>query len=165
MAQSEAVVIWDTFQKVRDLTKWYFSLLKGADARQQLEINGEKLNSALWLASHLAWAENFLAIQGTGGEGVDIPWLDHYKIASDGTIHSEQHDMRAALDALKAVHEKATAHVSGLTDEKLEAPNMMGFGFGGISTSRILIQHLIRHEAMHTGHLSWLCKMNKIKRV
>ncbi len=165
MAKNEAVVLWDTFQKVRDLTKWYFSLLKGVDSRVKYEANGATLNSPLWLASHLAWSENFLMIKGTGGEGAAIDWLDHYKIASDGTIHSDTHDIKTALDALKLVHEKAAAHVQSLADEKLDEQNPFGFAFGGVSTNRILIQHAIRHEAMHTGHLSWLCKLNKIQSI
>ena len=165
MAQNESIILWDTFQKVRDLTKWYFSLLKEVDGRQEWEVNGEKLNSPLWMASHLVWAENFLTIVGTGGEGLDLAWLDHYRLGGDGSIHDEKHDMRTALEALKQVHEKAAMHVASLSDEKLDAPNALGFGFGGLKTNRILIQHAVRHEAMHTGHLSWLCKINKVKTV
>jgi uncharacterized damage-inducible protein DinB len=165
MAKNESAVLWDTFQKTRDLTKWYFSLLKEADPLKRWEVNGAQLNSILWLASHLAWAENFIAFKGTCGKGVDIAWLDHYKLGADGSLHNEAHTMRAALDAIKTVHEQTGAHVLTLTDEQLEAGNAYGMGFGGLSNNRILLQHLIRHEAMHTGHLSWLAKFNKVESV
>jgi hypothetical protein len=47
----------------------------------------------------------------------------------------------------------------------MEAENVLGFGFGGIKTNRMMVIHAIRHEAMHTGHLSWLCKINKVESV
>ena len=165
MANNEAKILADTYQKVRDLTKWYFSLLKPVDPYQHWEVNGVRLNNMIWLASHITWAENSLILKGTGGKGEDIHWLEHYNISSDGSLHDKAHDMKTILAALKTVHEKAMEHVLTISDEKMDEPNVFGFGFGGITTNRILIQHAIRHEAMHTGHLSWLCKINKIQSV
>lgn len=165
MSYTEANVLADTLQKTRDLTRWYLSLLKNADPYHQPEVNGVKLNSVAWLAAHILWAEDFLVLRGTGGEGTDIAWLDHYKISTDGTLHVAQPDMKELLDSLKLVHEKATAHLLTLSDEKLNEPNAFGFSFSGVSTNKVLVQHCIRHEAMHTGHLSWMCKLNSVKAV
>jgi hypothetical protein len=165
MANSEAKVLADTFQKVRDLTRWYFSMMKEVDPYKHWEVNGTRLNNLIWLGSHITWAENSLILQGTGGKGVDIHWLEHYNISSNGSLHDAKHDMRTILDALKHVHELAMEHLLTITDEKMDAENVFGFGFGGLKTNRILIQHAIRHEAMHTGHLSWLCRINKIETV
>ena len=165
MANNEAKILADTFQKVRDLTKWYFSLLKPVDPYRHWEVNGTRLNNMIWLASHITWAENSLLLKGTGGQGIDIHWLEHYNISSSGSLHDAAHDMKAILEALKTVHEKAMEHLLTISNEKMDEQNVFGFGFGGVSTNRILIQHAIRHEAMHTGHLSWLCKINKIESV
>jgi len=165
MPNTEAKILADTFQKVRDLTRWYFSLLKEADPNHTWEINGTRLNSILWVASHVAWAENNLILEGTGGKGVEIDWLPHYNIRSTGAIHDAKHDMKAALNGLKLVHEKAMEHLLSLSDEAMEMENIAGIAFGKDKTNRILIQHAIRHEAMHTGHLSWLCKINGIKTI
>jgi hypothetical protein len=165
VSYTEAKLLADTFQKVRDLTRWYLSSLKGADPYVRHELDGVKLNSLAWLAGHIVWAENFLVFKGTGGEGVDIPWIDHYKISSDGTLHEKEPNMKEIIDCMKLVHEKATAHLLTVTDEQMDAANPFGFGFGGITTQRIMVQHAIRHEAMHTGHLSWLCTINKLKMV
>ncbi len=165
MPNKEALILADMFQKTRDLTRWYLSLLKECDAYKQWEINGSRLNSAIWLASHITWAENFLLIKGTGGEPVELDWLDHYNIKSSGDLHHPDHNMKTVMDSMKLVHEKAMAHVLTLTDEKMEAENPVGFGFGGIKTNRILVMHATRHEAMHTGHLSWLCKINKVESI
>lgn len=162
---TEAKLLLDTYQKVRDLTKWYLSLLKEADPYKEWEVNGAKLNSIAWLAAHITWAENFLVLAGTGGQPVDAPWLNHYRLGADGSLHEGRPDMKMILDTLKEVHAKASEHLLTLTNEKLAEPNAMGISFGGDSTNRISIQHTIRHEAMHTGHLSWLCKINGVKSV
>ncbi|HWB63769.1 MAG TPA: DinB family protein [Chitinophagales bacterium] len=165
MANTEATILADTFQKARDLNKWYLSLLKPVDPYLHWEVNGVRLNNVIWLASHLTWAENFLIIKATGGEAVNIEWLEHYNISSNGTLHDKQHDMRTVLDALKLVHEKAMAHLLTIDDTTIAADNPLGIGFGGIKTNRMMIQHAIRHESTHTGHLGWLCKINKIDTV
>jgi len=165
MSNKEAVILADTFQKSRDLTRWYLSLLKDADPYKHWEVNGTQLNSVIWLASHLAWAENMLVLKGTGGQPVAIEWMEHYHLGSKGDLHHPEHDMKTVMHALKEVHEKSMEHLLTVTDEKMDAENILGFGFGGIKTNRILVQHAIRHEATHVGHLSWLCKINKIQTV
>ena len=165
MLNKEALILSDTYQKTRDLTRWYLSLLKEVDAYKQWEVNGTRLNSVIWLASHITWAENFLILKGTGGQPVELDWLDNYNIKSSGVMHDAGHNMKTVMAALKEVHEKTMAHVLTLSDEKMEEENVLGFGFGGIKTNRMLVTHAIRHEAMHTGHLSWLCRINKIPTV
>ncbi|HLP49555.1 MAG TPA: DinB family protein [Chitinophagales bacterium] len=162
---NEAILLADTFQKVRDLTRWYFSLLKNADPYMQWETNGQKLNSAAWLAAHLVWAEDFLIVKATGGKGFDLPWLDNYKLGSAGNLHEDKPDMKYLLDLLKQGHENAHAHLLSLTDEKMGEENAFGFGFGGVKTNRMMVQHCIRHEGMHAGHLSWLCKIKGVASV
>jgi uncharacterized damage-inducible protein DinB len=164
-AYSEALSLADTFQKVRDLTKWYFSLLKDADPYHQWEVNGNKLNNIAWLAGHILWAEDFLIVKATGGKPAEIPWLDHYKIGSEGILHEEKPDVKHMLSLLKEHHEKAMEHLKTLSNENMNEVNLLGFGFGGVNTKRMMIQHCIRHEAMHTGHLSWLCKINGVESV
>ena len=163
--QSEATSLADTFQKTRDLTKWYLSLLKTADPYHQWEVNGNKLNSVAWLTAHLIWAEDFLIIRATGGKGIGLEWLEHYKLGGDGSLHEEKPDVKNLLALLKQVHENATAHLLTLSNEQLSEDNPLGFGFGGVKTNRMMIQHAIRHEGMHTGHLSWLCKINGVQSI
>lgn len=165
MNNSQAILLADTFQKVRDMTRWYFSFLREADPYKTWEINGARLNSILWLASHITWAENMLILKGTGGKGADIPWVDSYPIKSNGELHHPDHTMRAALDGMKLVHANAMEHLLTISNEKMEEDNLVGFNFGGEKNNRILVQHAIRHEALHTGHLSWLCKINGIKTI
>lgn len=162
---NEAILLSGTFGKVRDLTKWYFSLLKDTDPYYQWQVNGHKLNSPAWLAAHLVWAQDFLIIRATGGQGSGIDWLEHYKLGSDGTLHTEKPDMKELITLLKEGYNKATEHLLTITNEKMAMGNSLGFGFGGDTTNRMMIQHCIRHEAMHTGHLSWLCSINGVATV
>lgn len=162
---TEIQQLTDTFEKVRTLTRWYLSLLKPADPYRVWEVNHQPLNSVAWLTAHLIWAEDFLLVRSTGGLGSDIPWLNHYSLKSDGSLHEAKPDMKMLLTHLKTGHEKAMAHLQTLTDVQLNESNSSGVGFGGENTNRMVIQHSIRHEAMHTGHLSWLCKINGISSI
>lgn len=162
---NQAILLAGTLQKVRDLTKWYFSLLKDADPYKEWEVNGTKLNSIAWLAAHIIWAENFLILGGTGGKPLRAEWLNHYRLGCDGSLHEPAPDMKFILNTLKEVHTLAHEHLLTLTDEVLEQPNPVNFVFGADNTHRMLIQHTIRHEAMHTGHLSWLCRINSVETV
>jgi hypothetical protein len=162
---NQAILLAETLQKVRDLTRWYFSLLKHADPYRVWEINGVKLNSIAWLAAHITWAENFLILEGTGGKPFEIDWLNHYRLGCNGSLHEEKPDMKVILDLLKNVHTRAHTHILTLSNEILETPNPLNVAFGTDNTYRMLIQHAIRHEAMHTGHLSWLCKINGLSSV
>jgi len=165
MANTEAKILSNAFQKARDMTRWYLSMLKTADPRKNWEVNGVKLNSILWLSSHLAWAEQELLLVHTGGKKTGIDWLDHYELESGGTVHNDTHDMRAAIDAMKLVHEKAMQHLLTINDEKMGEENINGVSFGAEKTNRILVQHAIRHEGIHCGHLGWLCKINGVKTI
>ncbi|MBP7389655.1 MAG: DinB family protein [Chitinophagales bacterium] len=162
---TQGTIFANMHSKVRDLTRWYISLLKNVDPYIQHEVNGVKLNSVYWLVAHLTWAENMLILKATGASPLDISWLDHYSLGCDGTLHTQQPDMKEILNLFKEVHELTQNHLQVITDELIEKPNLIGFGFGGDTTNRMMIQHCIRHEAMHTGHLSWLCKIHAIETV
>ena len=116
MTNKEALVLSDTFQKTRDLTRWYLSLLKDCDPYKRWEVNGTPLNSIIWLASHLVWAQNYLVLKGTGGELVAIDWSENYNIRSNGDLHHNEHNMKTVMASLKEVNEKATAHLLTISD-------------------------------------------------
>ena len=165
MTYNESKTFADTFQSARDLTKWYLSLLKQVDPKKELVVGDKKLNSIYWLGAHLVWAEDFLIVKGTGGKGADIPWLEHYKLGSDGSLHEGHGDFKSVLQDMKTVHENAMQHLLTLDDEKLQQTNPLGFGFGGNNSNRMMVIHAIRHEGTHVGHLGWLCKLHGISAV
>ncbi len=162
---SEANILADTYEMAYGLVRYYNSNLKTVDPFKQWEVNGVKLNSVAWLNCHLCWSENFLLLQCTSGKTANIPWLEHYSIGSDGNLHDVKTDMKTILDDRKVVHEAAMNHIRTLTNEDLLKENPMGFEFAGSKTIKTFIQHAIRHEGTHAGHLGWLCKINGIKTV
>ncbi len=164
--RTEANILADSFESVRSLTRWYISKLKDADMHKVFEADGKKLNSAYWVTAHLTWSEQFLLLQAIGGNPLNIPWLEQFRIGSK--MPDDKNGLppvKQVLDAWKEIHAAAMAHVRSLPDELLGKDNPAGFGFGGDNSYRMMIQHAIRHEAMHTGHLSWLCKLYGLKTI
>jgi len=163
--RTEANVLADAYESVRALTRWYLSKMKEVDMFKEFEVDDKKLNSAYWVMAHLVWAENFLLLRALGGKPVDLPWLDQFGISSTPVKRDTLPEVKHVLDEWKAVHVTAMTHVRSLPDDLLATDNPAGFGFAGDNSYRMMIQHAIRHEAMHTGHLSWLCKLYGIKTV
>jgi len=160
MSNEKVKVLWDTFQKTRDLSRYYLSLLKEFDPYQPMKVNNVSVNSVCWMVGHLAWAEVYLLIKATGGKFSNHEWLDHYALGSDGSLHEEKPEFKNMLAVLKEVHEAAQLHIQQLSDEDLEKDNPLELAFGPDKSIRIMIQHAIRHEGTHVGHLSWLVKLN-----
>ena len=165
MEYSQANLLADTYEMAYGLVRFYTGNLKEADPNKQWEVNGAKLNSIAWINSHLCWSENFLLIQATGGVSPDIHWLEHYSFGSDGTLHDAKVDMKAILADRKIVHEAAMKHIRSLSDADLEKENPLGIQFSQNKSIKTIIQHAIRHEGTHAGHLGWLCKISGAKTV
>lgn len=138
-------------------------MLKNTDMTATFLVNGQQLNSAIWVTAHLAWAENFLVLQSTGGEADTTEWLQHFQLGSNYNVDMLP-DAKEVIQTMKSIHEKSLLHIQSLNDEQLDEPTLTGISFGA-DTKRRVIQHAIRHEGTHSGHLSWLCKLQGIKAV
>lgn len=75
----------------------------------------------------------------------------------------EYPDFKAVLDAFKSIHAETLEHISSLTEADLDQPTKKVFNVAGIVTVRDAVEHSIRHESTHTGHLGWLCKLHGVK--
>jgi len=163
---SEANALADVMDHARDLTRFYLKALKGTDMFQEFEVNGQKLNSAYWIAAHTCWSENTLLLQCLSGPAQDIPWLAEFGIGKSlPADRSHLPSVKEVMQALKTVHEAALAHVRSLDAAALAEDNTAGVAFGGDKSKRMVIHHVIRHEAYHTGQLGWICKMKGIEMV
>lgn len=165
MELSQANLLADTYEMAYGLVRFYTGNLKEAEPYKQWEVNGAKLNSIAWINSHLCWSENFLLLKAAGAPSCEIAWLEHYSFGSDGTLHDPKVDMKVILSDRKIVHEAAMKHIRGLSNEDLEKENPLGIQFGQSKSIKSIIQHAIRHEGTHAGHLGWLCKINGTKTV
>jgi len=161
--RTEAEILADTLDFTRGLNKWYLSLLKGTDMKHRFELNGPKLNSPLWIVAHLAWSENFLILKSTGGKPLEYAWLQHFTLGATPD-ENQLPELKEALDALKAIHEASLAHIRKLTDARLDESTLTGVNFG-VDSKRRVIQHAIRHEGTHSGHLGWICKLQGVKSI
>lgn len=165
MAKTETQTLIETLNSTRDLTRYYLSNLKGQDVHKVFEVEGKKLNSILWLVAHMAVSENWLLLVCTRGEHVKIPWARQFGLGSEIPKPEDCPSFEEVLEYFKKVHDTAIAHISTFTDADLASPTTNGIDFGGEDSKRAIIRHCIRHEGVHAGHLSWLCKLFDVKTI
>lgn len=151
------------YEMTRNLSNYYISKLEGFDVKRIYEINGVKMNSAYWLAAHLAWTEHFLIIEGIGGISMGIEWLNDFGFGSTPDGIKFEPSYEEVLSTLKEIHSQAIEILNNLTDEELEQENNINANFGGKTNKEVVIMHAIRHEPMHIGQLSWILKANGIQ--
>ncbi len=155
---TEAQVYAHTMDRARQYTLLYFDKLKDQDLHRRFVCEGKELNSAYWLIAHIAVTQNGLLLMATGGPFEKFSWAKHFGRGGAGLPVEQCPPFAEVFDTFKQVHAKAIAHVATLSDAALEGPNMTGLPIIG-TTVRDVVIHAIRHEGLHTGHLSWLCKL------
>jgi hypothetical protein len=160
MEVSSGKILAQTMDETRNLTRFYSGKLKGEDMDRVFEVNGFTTNSPYWILAHLCWAENMLLLQCMGHKGLDIPWLNDFKIgAAKGEKPANAPDLKEVLSAMKDIHAAALEHLSSMTDEKLDEDNDLGVAFGENRSKKFIAMHAIRHEGTHLGQLSLIAKM------
>ncbi len=163
--KTEAQILADTYDTMRNLSAFYISKLKDIDVNKQYSIDGVKFNSAYWIIAHLVWTEHFLLVKGIGDKSMDIPWLDEYGFGSDPEEVKTKPDFEEVMKKRDEVHKIAMEILNSLSDEEMDKPNYLNANFGGVNNKRNVIKHAIRHEPMHIGQLSWILKVNGVKMV
>jgi hypothetical protein len=154
--RSEAEILAETFAKTREITRFFLSKIPDERFHERPKAeNGHRFNSAAWIMAHLIWTENMLLLERLEGPGAELPWLKQFALGSDPEKVDVQLSRAELKDHSKAVHQKALAHVRSLSDADLDKPS----GIPMFPTWRGCIQHAIRHEGNHGGHIGWLVKM------
>jgi hypothetical protein len=161
--KAEAEILAETFESVRNLSKFYLSQLGDINVYEQLTVNGKTFNSPYWIAAHLTWTEHSLLIEGMGAELMPIDWLEKFSIGTTPENGEDLPKFEEVLIKMDEVHEYAMKIIKALTDEQLDEPNNLGLSFGGVNNKRAIIKHAIRHEPMHIGQISWYLKLNDVK--
>lgn len=161
-SQTIAYILDDT----RKLT-WsiYNQLNDQADVHKRFLVDGKELNSAYWIMAHLAVTENYLVLRSTGGEAVRFSWAKLFGMGVQPPKPDECPPFDEVKQVLNEVHEKSLEHIRSFSDVALDEPNKTGFVFLNEGTNRSVLIHAIRHENMHSGHLSWLCKLSGLKTI
>jgi hypothetical protein len=160
MEYTSGKVLAQTMDETRNLTRFYSGKLKGEDMDRVFEINGFTTNSPYWILAHLCWAENMLLLQCMGHKGLDIPWLNDFKIGSSkGEKPANAPTISEVLSSMKDIHAAALEQLSSMTDKNLNEDNVLGVAFGENRSKRFIAMHAIRHEGTHLGQLSLIAKM------
>lgn len=160
--RSEAETLAHMMDRARQYARMYLSLLKDQDPHREFVCEGKPLNTQFWLVAHLATTENGLLLYATGGPFEKFSWAKHFTVGSKGLPKEQCPPYEEVWATFKAVHEKAMAHLPTLTLDQLDSSNTTKLPLIG-DTMRDVITHAIRHESLHTGHLSWLCKLHGIR--
>jgi hypothetical protein len=155
---SEAQLLAYTMRKTREYTLFYLNKLKGQDLHRRFVCEGKELNSAYWLMAHIAVTQNGLLLMSTGGPFEKFSWAKHFGRGGAGLPPEQCPPFAEVYETFERIHAKAMAHLETLPDAALEGPNLTGMPMIG-TTVRDVIILAIRHEGLHTGHLSWLCKL------
>lgn len=160
MEYTSGKVLARMLDEQRNLTRFYLSKLKGEDMYRTFEVNGYTTNSPYWILAHLCWAENSVGLKSLGHAGVDIPWLNDFRIGSSkDSKPAKQPSLEEVLAAFKHIHATTMEYLSGLSEAELDEDNATGIAFGENRSKRFMAMHTIRHEGTHCGQLSLIAQM------
>lgn len=165
MNNAESLQLAKTLHSARQLTKFYLGQSTGIDLQKRFKVGSFETNSIHWIAAHLAWAEDFLILQGTSNKGMNVKWFNTFKF---GRTHPDKNSFPSfeeTVNTLDEVHKKALNTINNLSAEDLTAPNHVGLKFGAGDSKETLIQHAIRHEGSHAGQLWWLLRMQGAEKI
>lgn len=163
MTETELLAL--AIDRTRGYARYYLSHLKDVDPHRVFELNGVRSNTAFWIVAHMTVSQNGLLLISTGGPFEKFSWAKHFQLGGTPPTRELCPPFDEVRAMFKQVHEKALAHVATLTTEQLDAPHHGKVSVAGIVTVRDSIIHHLRHENLHTGHLSWLCKLHGVKTV
>ncbi len=152
-----ANLLADTMDETRNLTRFYLGKLKGEDMHRTFTVGDYTTNSPYWIIAHLVWGEHMLLVESMGHPKLDIPWLGKFAIGTSPSTE-ELPPFEEVLATFKTVHEHALTHLRTMTDEQLDAENILGINFGGKTTKCFIAMHAIRHEGTHVGQLSLIAQ-------
>jgi hypothetical protein len=164
MEKTEAQILAEVMDQTHKLGRFYIGTLKEVDVLKEFEAEGKKLNCVLWTLAHMTWAEDALLLKTLNGPATNITWLSQFRTATDSSLQTGWPPLNEVLEGMKHVHDVSLKFVSSLDDSVLDEPVYIKV-IDWNTDKRHAIMHAIRHEGVHVGHLSWLCKLHGIKTI
>jgi hypothetical protein len=166
MIFNECQTLSSIIDDTRKLTLSFLSQLEDSNGfYNDFKLDDKHLNSAFWIMAHLSVTQNFLLLRSTGGETVKIPYARQFGMGAVPPSREECPPLEEVRGIFNLVHEKSVKLIQNHEPSQLNQINKRGFVFVGEDSIRSVIVHAIRHENMHSGHLSWLCKLNGLKTI
>ena len=152
MSVTTGKVLAKMLDEQRNLTRFYLSKLKGEDMNREFDINGFTTNSPYWIMAHLCWAENRVGLNSPGHSGVDIPWLNDFRIGSaKGEKPASNPSLEEVLAAFKQIHATTVEYISSLSEEELDkealsySNELVSGVLAGFTELKSLIEPKLRH--------------------
>ena len=149
----------ETMDTTRDLVHFYLAKIDETHWHTVVQSEGKPLNTIAWNLCHLAWAQNHLVLKACSDKAMTYPWLDHFAIGAPAPSRDLYPPNDEIREALAAIHAASISTVEQLSEEALAQPNRLGIPFKRGNSKLHIINHHLRHEPMHIGHISTLCKL------
>ncbi len=162
---SEAQFLADMMRHSHELTRSHLRKLESVDLHKRFEVEGYQLNSAYWLFAHMTVSQNWLILRGTLGHFQKFSWAKLFTIGSVPPPIEVCPPFDEVVAKMEEVDRLSVEHVANLDETALGSPHhaMLQLPYG--NTVRDIIKFHVRHESMHNGQLSWLCKLHGIKTI
>lgn len=156
----EPEVLASVLDNARQLTNFYLQNANDVDKERRFQINDFQTCNIYWILAHLTWAQDFLILRGVGNKGSGIGWLDDFGIGSEFPDKPKFAPYKEIVDNFNQIHQQSITLVKTIPVETLNEANNVGIKFSAGDSKRIIINHCIRHEGIHCGHLGWLLRMH-----
>jgi uncharacterized damage-inducible protein DinB len=148
-----------------EFTQRHIQMLQETDLHKRFSAEGKELNSAYWLFAHMVVSQNWLILRGTGGPFQKFSWAKLFNIGTTPPPQEECPSFEVVIKKMEEIQRLSLDHVASLDEAALAAPHNAMMHLPGGNTVADIIKHHIRHESMHNGQLSWLCKLHGLKTI
>lgn len=164
MTQNNSILA-EIVDNTRDLAHFYIAKFDENNWFNEPEINGKKLNSFAWNLCHIAWAQNFLILQACSDKAITVDWFNSFAINTIPPARDKYPAIEDIKKVLNQVHVISMDVLNSISTQELQKQNNTQLLFKKGNSKLHIINHHIRHEAMHIGHLSTLCKIFDVKTI
>jgi hypothetical protein len=162
---TEAQFLAGMMRHAHTMTQSHLRKLENADLHKRFIVEGKELNSAYWLFAHMTVSQNWLILRGTNGPFQKFSWAKLFNLGTTPPPIEQCPPFEEVKTKLEEIQQLSLQHVETLDEAALSSPHHAMMRLPGENNMRDAIKHHIRHESMHNGQLSWLCKLHGLKTI
>jgi hypothetical protein len=162
---TEAHFLAGMLRHSHEFTQAHLRKLEPVDLFKRFSVEDKELNSAYWLFAHMTVSQNWLILRGTNGPFQKFSWAKLFNLGTTPPPPEECPPFDEVKAKLEEIQRLSEEHVAGLDETALGSPHNAIMQLPGGNNMRDIIRHHIRHESMHNGQLSWLCKLHGLKTI
>ncbi|MCZ7646349.1 MAG: DinB family protein [Planctomycetota bacterium] len=133
-------------------------LLARFDAETALRRPAPNVNHALWLAGHLAWAEDYLVVEVPRGTSVRRKdWDSLFDFTSEKLEAAQYPPFKEVKDEFERVHAEVLRVLNEMSAVDLGKPAVIERRW--LPTAAHAISHQVTHGHYHLGQLALLARL------